>query len=193
MKSQREGRDLYQMSDEQLILAIERGERDKFGLLVESYQRRIYRFLRNMGLDHDEAADITQNTFILAYKNLGSIQRNKCFRSWLFTIAANQARNYFRKRSRQRQVPLDDLGPLAVDENQSLPVERGQLRERLEALLDRLPLKQRQVVVMRVFEQLPFDEVALACGLGLSNAKVTYHRAMKKLAGWLGPSLSEIS
>lgn len=193
MSIQQEDRTLGQMTDEQLILAIRRGEREKFSLLVERYQRRIYSFLRNMGLDHDEASDIMQNTLVLAYQNLHTVKQDKRFRCWLFTIAANQARNYFRKLSRHRQVPLDELGSLAVADNQSLPVERYQLREKLNALLDRLPVNQRQVVILRVFEQMPFDEVARTCEIGLSNAKVTYHRAMKKMAGWLGPSLQKIT
>ena len=179
--------------DEQLILAVRRGERDKFGLLVERYQRQVYRFLRGMKLDHDEAADIMQNSFVLAYQNLGGIQQAKRFRSWLFTIAANQAKNYFRKQSRHKQVPLDELEtPIAV-ESQDPPLERQQLRKFLDAALDRLPFDQRQVVVLRIFEQMPFEEVARACDMGLSNAKVTYHRAMKKLAAWLGPSLTKIT
>ena len=179
--------------DEQLILAVRRGERDKFGLLVERYQRQVYRFLRGMRLDHDEAADIMQNSFVLAYQNLGSFQQAKRFRSWLFTIVANQAKNYFRKRSRHKQVPLDELEIPMVVESQDPPLERQQLREFLDKALDRLPFNQRQVVVLRVFEQMPFEEVARACDMGLSNAKVSYHRAMKKLAAWLGPSLTKIT
>ena len=181
------------IDDEKLVLAIRRGEPEKFGLLVERYQRRIYHFLRSMRLDHDEAADIMQNSFVLAYKNLGSFQHTRRFRSWLFTIAANQAKNYFRKQSRHQQVPLDEVESLVVDEDKDLPVERQQLRERLNEALEQLPFHQRQVVVLRVFEQLPFNEVAQACDMGLSNAKVTYHRAMKKLARWLGPSLTKIT
>jgi len=179
--------------DEKLILAVKRGERDKFGVLVDRYQKPIYRFLRNMRLDHDEASDIMQNSFVLAYQNLGSFRQSGRFRNWLFTIASNQARNYFRSRSRQRQVPLDEIDPPAVEGDQELPLERQQLRKRLEEILERLPVQQRQVVVLRVFEQLPFKDVAEACGLGLSNAKVTYYRALKTLAAWLGPSLSKLT
>ncbi|MFC1537348.1 RNA polymerase sigma factor [Gemmatimonadota bacterium] len=194
MKSHKEDRDLNKINeDQELILAIKRGEREKFGLLVERYQQKIYRFLRKMGLDHDEAADIMQNTFVLAYRNLSSVKSDKRFSSWLFTIAANQARNYFRKISRHRQVPLDEAGSLAVEEERNRHVERWQLRKKLNEVLDRLPDKQRQVVVLRVFEQMPFDEVARICDMGKSNAKVTYHRAIKKLAGWLGPSLADIT
>jgi RNA polymerase sigma-70 factor, ECF subfamily len=194
VKFHKEDRDLDKINeDQELILAIKNGEREKFGLLVERYQQKIYRFLKNMGLDHDEAADIMQNTFVLAYRNLSSVKSDKRFGSWLFTIAANQARNYFRKVSRQRQVPLGEAGPLAVEEERNRHVERWQLRKKLNEVLDRLPDKQRQVVVLRVFEQMPFDEVAGICDMGRSNVKVTYHRAIKKLAGWLGSSLTEIT
>lgn len=175
------------IDDEQLILAIRGGERARFGALVERYQRPVYRFLRNMRLEHDEAADIMQNVFINAYRKLDSLREPGKFRSWLFMIASNQARNYFRESSRRREVPLEDAEPVFADENPDLTLEKQGLKKRLEAALEHLPVKQRQVVVLRAFEELPFDEVARACGIRLSTAKVSYHRALKKMAGWLGP------
>jgi len=179
--------------DEQLIRQILQGEREKFGELVKRYQRDIYRFLRRMGLDHDEAADVMQNAFVKAYDNLDNLKEIGRFRVWLYTIASNQAKNYLRK-FRRESSPVDiELYPESGSGGSGFHVEQEQLKVWINRALARLPEAQRQVVVLRAFENLPFKEVAKLCNMKLSNAKVTYHRALKKMSGWLKPAESEIN
>ncbi len=177
-------------SDDQLIAEVLRGSRERFALLVERYQRPIYGYLRRMGLEHDTAADVMQETFIRAYRKLDTVRGEGKFRGWLYTIAGNQARNELRRIGRRRELPLDEVEPLdSEQESPGRAVERSQARERLEQALARLPLAQRRVVVLRALEDLSFKEVAEACQISLSSAKVSYHRALKKMSRFLKSEL----
>lgn len=176
-----------------LIRRIKLGERGCFSELVESYQKPLYSYLRRLGLDHDEAADVMQNSFVRAWDNLSSLREDGNFRSWLYTIASNQAKNWFRSRSRlatleqsRDEAPEDTAGP-------DVPLDRERMRAWIDSALDRLPAPQRQVVILRAFEDVPFNKVAEIMGISLSAAKVSYHRALKKMSVWLKPVKSEFN
>ncbi|OGF96941.1 MAG: hypothetical protein A2Z86_05680, partial [Candidatus Glassbacteria bacterium GWA2_58_10] len=128
--------------------------------------------------------------FVRAYDKLSSLKGGDRFRVWLYSIAANQARNYLRSRSRLQ--PLNDLDFPAAEEIPDIPLERERLREMIDGSLARLPEEQRRVVLLRIFEDLPFKDVATVCGISLSSAKVTYHRALKTMQRWLKPAVSRL-
>ena len=177
--------------DKKLVELILKGERERFGDLVERYQRAIYRYLMNMGLDHDETADVLQSAFVKAYDKLHTLRGGEWFRVWMYSIAVNQARNYLRRRA--RVVPLEEPHLPVHEEDPDLPVEREQLRGLLSRALNRLPEEQRKVVVLRAFEDMPFKEVAEVCNISLSSAKTIYHRSLKKMQRWLKPQASRMN
>lgn len=177
--------------DKKLVELVLNGERERFGLLVERYQRLIYSFLMGMGLDHDEAADVMQNAFVKAYDKLHTLRGGERFRVWLYSIAANQAKNYIRRKA--RELPLEDKYILAYEEDPDLPLERGQLKSLIDNALNKLPGDQRKVVVLRAFENMSFKEVAEVCSISLSSAKTSYHRSLKKMQRWLKPVASRMN
>ena len=176
--------------DRELVERILAGEKDKFGILVEKYQRQLYRFLRGMGLDHDEAGDMLQNAFVRAYEKLGTLRGGDMFRVWIYSIAVNQARNYLR--SRARLIPLEETGEPVDAGTVEVEVDREKLGELACRALDRLTEEQKTVVVMRIYNEMPFKEVAESCGMTVSKAKVTYHRALKTLSRWLSPAADRL-
>lgn len=179
------------VQDKELVELTLKGERERFGVLVQRYQRAIYRYLTSMGLDHDEAADAMQNAFVKAYDKLHTLRGGEKFRVWLYSIAANQAKNYLRRKAREQPLAEPDLP--VHEENFDLPVEREQLRNLISSALNRLTEDQRKVVLLRAFENMPFKEVAEVCSISLSNAKVTYHRALKKMQKSLKPLASRLN
>ena len=178
-------------TDKQLVDEILAGRTEKFGVLAERYQQQIYRFLRGMSLDHDEAADVLQSALIRAYEKLDTLRGGERFRVWLYSIAANMARNHLRRG--KRDVPLDAVVLRAEEPD----IDRGLDRERLEMMvegaLDSLSEDQRKVVLLRVYQDMPFKDVAETCGISLSNAKVSFHRAMKTLGRWLAPAAERMN
>ena len=179
--------------DSHLIRRIKRGDRGCFSELVERYQKPLYSYLRRLGLEHDEASDVLQNSFIRAWDNLSTLREEGNFRSWLYTIASNQAKNWFRSRSRLTALEQSQDAREEDPDDPDEPLDRGKMRVWIDTALDRLPAPQRQVVVLRAFEDVPFNKVAEICGISLSAAKVSYHRALKKMAVWLNPLKSEIN
>ncbi len=177
-------------TDKQLVDEILAGATEKFSVLAERYQQQVYRFLRGMNLDHDEAADVLQSSLIRAYEKLDTIRGGERFRVWFYTIAANQARNYMR-RSR-RDVALDDVVLSAEDQNPGEALDRERMAALVAVALGNLSEDQRKVVLLRIYQEMPFSEVAQACGISHGNSKVIFHRALKTLARWLAPAMGRM-
>ncbi|MBW7996432.1 MAG: RNA polymerase sigma factor [Candidatus Glassbacteria bacterium] len=178
-------------TDKQLVDEILAGRTEKFGVLAERYQQQIYRFLRGMSLDHDEAADVLQSALIRAYEKLDTLRGGERFRIWLYSIAANQARNYLRRE--RRSLSLEAVVLSAEEADLDGELDRGRVKELVAGALESLSAEQRRVVLLRIYEEMPFRDVAQSCGISLSNAKVTFHRAMKTLGRWLAPAAERMN
>lgn len=167
------------MDDFELVQGALAGREEDFEALVERHQRALYAFaFRLLGGDAAAADEVVQAAFVRCYAHLRGFRREASFRTWLFQIALNQCRA---ARRRRPEVPLDDVpeAQLAVE-----PAEVGWHR-RIEALVGRLPGRQRAVLSLRLFGDLPFRDVARAEGISENNAKVSYHHAIAKLRRWL--------
>lgn len=178
-------------TDKQLVDEILAGRTEKYGVLAERYQQQIYRFLRGMSLDHDEAADVLQSALVRAYERLDTLRGGERFRVWLYSIAANLARNYLRRN--KRSVPLDSVIISADEPDIGRSLDREKLEKMVEGALESLSEEQRKVVLLRVYQDMPFKDVAESCGISLSNAKVSFHRAMKTLGRWLAPAAERMN
>ncbi len=156
------------------------GEQEAFDDLVRKYQRRIYALLYRMVGSPEDAADLLQKTFVKAYTGLRGFERRSSFKTWIYQIAINLAKNFYRDRSRVEQVPLDDV---VISKNPDT-VERlitQERRLRLRQSMADLPEKQRLTVMLRVQEQKTFDEISRIMDCSLGTAKANYHHGMQKL------------
>jgi RNA polymerase sigma-70 factor, ECF subfamily len=166
--------------DAAVVERVRGGERAAFDQLVRRHQRGIfYLTLRYLKSDAD-AKDVTQRAFVRAYESLGSFRGQSRFRSWLYRIAINLSLNHLR--DHRREVASEIREDAMVSE----PVGAGDLiaGERAAALREavtRLPPKQRLVIELRVFDELPFREVAELAGCSENAAKVNFHHAVKRL------------
>jgi len=163
--------------------------------LVERHQRPLYAFIYRMVHDHDQSADIMQVTFLQAYTHLGQFARRASFKTWLHQIALNQCRALYRAGQGQRHVSLDQVEEAVLSAAHLRAAGGGSASEMadggsgsrllLERLIARLPLRQRAVVTLRVFSDLPFKDVAHIKGISENSAKVNYHHAIVRLRRWL--------
>jgi len=186
------------VDDAALIRGTLAGRREDFDALVERHQRPLYAFIYRMVHDHDQSADIMQVTFLQAYTHLGQFAGRASFKTWLHQIALNQCRALYRAGRGQQHVSLDEVeeatlsaahlraasggsGPEMVDGGSG----GSQWRRLLERLIARLPLRQRAVVTLRVFGDLPFKDIARIEGISENSAKVNYHHAIVRLRQWL--------
>lgn len=161
------------------------GDREAFDELVLKHQKPLYSTLYRMVSDADDAADILQKTFVKAFLNIRGFERRSSFRTWLYQIAINLAKNLYRDRARAAKVPLDEV-VIRRDPKTLEGIIRKQTRSRLYQALAELPDKQRLTVMLRIQQQRTFEEIAgiMKCSIGTSKAN--YHHGVQKLKALLG-------
>jgi RNA polymerase sigma-70 factor (ECF subfamily) len=182
------------LSDEDLVQVVLAGDRERFAELVERYQSRLVNYLHRLVRDIDEAHDLAQEVFVKVYQALDRFDPKYRFSTWMFRVAQNAAIDVIRKR-RFRLVPLtrpDDGGEgsreleIAADgpsaEDEVVSSERdAQVREAIDALPD----DYRELIVLRHYAELAYDEIAQSKGMPLGTVKNKLFRARQMLKGAL--------
>jgi RNA polymerase sigma-70 factor (ECF subfamily) len=136
----------------------------------------VWRLALRFAHDPDEAEDLAQRTFLRVLDHVADLRPDQPFRAYLFRVAANLCKNHRRDRARLLfGVSLEVAAPEAE------PLEAKERRVQLRTLLAKLPLRQRQIVTLRIDAELPFAEIAESLSITENNAKVTFHHAMKRL------------
>ena len=171
-------------TDEQLVEAFQSGDLGAFDSLVRRWDRKIQGAIyRIMGAE-DEARDICQETFLKAYRGLDSFKRESRFSSWLYQIALNLCRDRMRRRRGRTTVSLDELddeGAALVSRGRPSAlelVEAGDLSRTVAAAVASLPEEQREVIVLKEYQDLTFVEIAEALGVPLSTVKTRLYRGL---------------
>jgi len=132
--------------------------------------------------DSDLAQDVAQDAFLKAYRALGDFRGDSAFRTWLLTIAANEARGALRRRGRQRETALENAGP--VTDRGLDPEEEALMNteaQRARGMMEQLPEKQRLSVSLRVEEGLSFREIGTVIGSSEGAARVNYFHGIRRL------------
>ncbi len=129
--------------------------------------------------DLDTAEDVVQEAFIKAYEKLHSFEGRSSFKSWLFQIAVNNARNKLRD-SRKNMVDIDNI-QLAVGAEAESGMVHGAVAGLLQEEVDKLPDRQRTALVLRVYEDMSFKEIAEIMDCPYDTAKANYRHALMKL------------
>lgn len=171
-------------SDEVLITRFRQGDRNVYAELVKRYQQPIYYFLLRLTRREEDARDLSQRTFIRAMQALDRFEGRSSFKTWLFQIASNLSRNHHRDTTRVQTVEVEDdtlvSEPFALDHMMGEEM-RGQLREAVESL----PPRQKAVLLLRVYQDMPFQDIADREGITVGNARVNFHLAVKTLKATL--------
>jgi RNA polymerase sigma-70 factor (ECF subfamily) len=166
-------------SDLELVEKVKAGDKRSFSELVKRHQRSVLRMSLRFVKDMDVAEDVTQEAFIKAYEKLHSFEGRASFKSWLFQIAVNTARNKLRD-FRRETVDIDNVH-LAVDAEAETVLVHGAVANVLQQEVDKLPFKQRTALVLRVYEDMSFNEIANIMECPYDTAKANYRHALLKL------------
>lgn len=176
------------LTDEQLVkLAVDR-DPDAFGEIVNRWERKIYALSYGILKREDEAKDATQDTFIAAYRNLSGFRGEAKVSSWLHRIAVNQCLSRKRRDKSRPESSVDESDPLEerifkAPSSQS-PSRLAERTERLDAVrkaVNSLPADLREIVLMKEFEELTFQEISLRTEMPLSTVKSRLYTALKQL------------
>lgn len=176
------------ISDSELIqkLQDETQRREAFSLLIKKYQQKIYWHIRKMVIDHDDADDVVQETFIKIWQGLQNFRADSQLYTWIYRIATNESLNFLQKKRRQNHVPLeadDSLDLLDTLESgiASDYVSGEEIQIKLQKALLQLPDKQRLVFNMKYFDDMKYEEIAEITGTSVGALKSSYHIAVKKI------------
>ncbi len=172
------------VDDLRLIRGTLRGRSEDFGVLVDRYQGGLYAFVLSQLRDPAAAEDVVQVAFLRAFSRLRTFRGDASFKTWIHQIAINECRARYRDEQRRSEIAIEDVGEEALRADDHDPAGRIE-HARLHRWIDRLPPRQKSVVGLRVFSDLPFRDIARIEGISENAAKVSYHHAVKKLRGWL--------
>jgi len=165
-----------------LVARAREGEPEAMDELVRRHHAAAFRVALGILRDEDGAADAAQDAFLKAFRGLDGFRGDASFRTWLLTIAANEARGILRKSGRRKETVLEAAGPVAsTQETAEDSLQKAQEAGRIKLLLEDLPEKQRQAVTLRIFDGLSFREVGAIIGSSEGAARVNYHHGIRKL------------
>jgi RNA polymerase sigma-70 factor (ECF subfamily) len=164
---------------------------EAFGEVVTAYHAEIHRYLARVTGRRSDADDLSQETFLRAFRAHRGLPPGANVRAWLFTIATNLSRNHFRTESRRRRAHATAMGEPA-HAGAARPDGEAAVNEasaRLEEIVARLPGKQRLAFILRKIHELDYDEIAASLECSEESARAHVFQAVKKLRG----SLSELA
>lgn len=166
-------------TDMQLIEEVRQGQRASYSELVKRHQRGLLRLSMRFMKDIDVAQDVVQDAFIKAYEKLNLFEGRSSFKSWIYQIAVNTARNKLRE-NRYDFSNIDDVH-LSVSATAESGLVHRAVSEIIQSEVDRLPFKQKTALVLRVYEDMSFAEIAEVMECPYDTAKANYRHALLKL------------
>jgi RNA polymerase sigma-70 factor (ECF subfamily) len=179
--------------DGKLVKLILKGDTDAFVELVDKYKDKIFRYCFKMLKDHQEAEDLTQETFIRVYNNLDRYSNEYKFSTWIYKIATNLCIDRLRKQ-RLNTVSIDQ--PISEDEDLTISLPdwtnnpenlhiTKDLEDRVSETIMELPDKYRAAIVLRHLQQLSYEEISAVLELPVNTVKTRIYRGREVLRGRL--------
>jgi len=163
-----------------LVKQVKEGNKTAFNILVRTHQRGVYAIVFSMVKDHDTTDDIVQDSFVKAYKSIQSFEERSSFKSWLYSIAINTAKNTLRASSLRNNVDYEKV-ILQSPSRSSDNIEQQQLQTALAEEIEKLPSKQKMALTLRIFDELPFKEIANIMECPYDTAKANFRHAINSL------------
>jgi RNA polymerase sigma-70 factor, ECF subfamily len=171
--------------DVTLVEACRRGHHEAFEVIVQRHQRQVFNLCYRFAGNHEDASDLAQDAFLRAYRGLGSFKSQSSLATWLYRITVNVCLNKAGIKA-PRPEPLGDRDLLASrSESPSDALLRGERAARVRAAIARLPKKQRATLILRVYHDLPHDEIAAILGNSVGAVKANFFHALNNLKKFL--------
>lgn len=184
-----------ELSDEALIEAAAGGDGAAFEALMRRYQSQVFQFVRwQPGVNERSAEDITQEVFLQLYRVAGQFRGGARFRTWFFTLARNVCRNHqrtLRRRAPERWYALPEEALAGLPDRAPGPqarCERGEAQRMVGAALVRLPAWQREVLLLREWQDLSYSEIAEVLDVPIGTVRSRLHKARASLMELLAPA-----
>lgn len=156
--------------------------REAFGDVIAQYSEPLYRQIRRMVQDHDDANDLLQNTFLKAWSNIENFRGDARLSTWLYKIAVNETLSHLERERKRRGLSLDDQEAALINTIEAdTDIDGDRLALRLRKAIATLPEKQRLVFNMRYYDDMRYDDISAVLGTSVGALKASYHLAVKKI------------
>lgn len=159
------------------------GNETAFNKLIDKYQQKIYWHARRMLNDHFDADEVTQEVILVIYNKLKTFDFRSTLYTWIYRITTTRSLNYIKKRKVREFFSLDDAPERELKQNDDIVgnIDNKEKLKRLDKVLKNLPDKQREVFVLRNFEEFTYQEISEITGKSVGALKANYFHALKKV------------
>jgi len=157
-----------------------------FEKLLKEYQKPLYNHIRNIVLNHDDADDVLQNTFVKVFQYLNNFKGESKLFSWMYRIATNEALTFLSQKSKKNRISSETLQNKTIDNLKADEYFDGnEIQIKLQKAILLLPKKQQLVFKMKYFEELKYEEISEILGTTVGALKASYHHAVKKIEAFV--------
>lgn len=173
------------MQDEKVFIAEllhPKTQNEAFQKLLREYQKPLYNHIRNIVLNHDDADDVLQNTFIKVFQNLKNFKGESKLFSWMYRIATNESITFLNQKAKKNNTTSEELQSKIVDNLKADSYFDGdEIQFKLQKAIANLPEKQQLVFKMKYFEEIKYEDMSEILGTSVGALKASYHHAVKKI------------
>jgi len=169
-------------NDFELIKSFIDGDESAFNRLAVKYQEKIYWHARRMTGNHLDADEIVQEVLMVLYNKLKTFEFKSSIYTWIYTITNTRSINYLKKKSLRSFFSLDEISNRKFEQNDVIDdIESKQKVEKIESAMQKLPVKQREVFIMRNFDEMSYEEISQITGKNVGTLKANYFHALNKI------------
>ena len=176
------------VEEKQLISALQSVELKESGfrVLVSQYKERLYWHIRKIVIDHDDADDVLQNTFIKIFKSIDRFKGDSKLFTWMYRIATNEAITFINKKAKQNNITFEEVKNKLISRLESdVYFEGDEIQLQLQKAIASLPQKQQLVFNMKYFENHTYENLSEILDTSVGGLKSNYHLAVKKIKAYL--------
>ena len=157
-----------------------------FQKLMHDYQKPLYNQIRNIVLNHDDADDVLQNTFIKVFQNLKNFKGESKLFSWIFRIASNEAITFINQKAKRNGTTSEAMQTKIVDNLKAdLYFDGNDIQIKLQKAITLLPEKQQLVFKMKYYEEIKYENMSDILGTSVGALKASYHHVVKKIEDFM--------
>jgi RNA polymerase sigma factor (sigma-70 family) len=154
--------------------------------LIRKYQEKLYWHVRRIVVEHEDANDVLQNTFIRVWNALENFREDSQLYTWLYRIATNECLSFLEQKKRKSSVSLSDdekslTGSIKADKD----FDPSKIEWKLQLAIQQLPEKQRAVFSLRYYDEMPYSEMSKVLDTSEGALKASYHHAVKKIEDFI--------
>ena len=157
-----------------------------FQKLIQQFQRPLYNHIRNIVLNHDDADDVLQNTFIKVFQYLNGFKGDSKLFSWMYRIATNESITFINAKAKRNGTTSEAMQSKIVENLKADDYFDGnEIQIKLQKAIHLLPEKQQLIFKMRYFEDLKYEDLSEILGTSVGGLKASYHHAVKKIEAFV--------